>query len=157
LKSKKPERGPPAKAKPSRKEILDLQEIVLRAVLEGVPLPGSNLAIRFPDLAFLQRQDAIYVAGEEMAGRMISGSAPKAVRIVPVEALRAKAKESPGIAYLQFGRARIEDDNVELTLEGRMAAADPRQPALGLSSVHVRFHKVGGRWEVSGEPVYSAS
>ena len=145
------------KAKPTTKEVLHLQEIVLRAVLEGKPLPGSSQAIRFPDLAFVQRHESIYVAAEEMKGKVAAGGAPKPVRIVPLAALRTKAKEGGGLAYLQFGPPHIEADSVELTLEGRMATADPKEPSLGLSSIHVKFRKVEGRWEAQGEPIFSAN
>ena len=130
---------------------------MLRAVVEGAPLPGTARAIRFPDLAFLQRHDSIYLADEGMAGTSVATASPKPVRVLSPAAVQAKAKEGGPLAYLQFGPSRIEEDTAEITLAGRMASPDPKQRSLGLSSMHVKFRKVGGRWEALGEPVFSAS
>jgi hypothetical protein len=137
--------------KPSRKEILELQAAVLRAALEGKPLPGSDRPFHFPDLALLQQQDSIYVAGEGNAARAKAAAPSKPVRFVSPKSVPERTP------YLRFGRARLGADSVELTLEGRIASQDPKQPSLGLSGVRVSFRRVRGKWVLAGDPVVFAS
>jgi hypothetical protein len=46
---------------------------------------------------------------------------------------------------------------IRLTLEGKLITQDPNQHPMGLSSIQVKFRKVGNRWETEGDAAALAS
>jgi hypothetical protein len=141
----------------SKKEIGQLQKLVLRAALTGGSLPGSNQAIRFPDLEFFLRQPAIFVVKEGLAGSLTVKDSPRPIRILPRKSLVEETRTQDNLAYLEFHHRLSDDETLDLTLEGKIQPRDPNQALLGLSSIHVTFKKVDGKWLVSGEPSFSAA
>jgi len=141
----------------SKGELTKLQKAVLEAVLLGKPLPGSTQPIKLPDLTFILRQDNVYLAKENLEGRITITGAPKPVQIVPIETLRQKAEKQGDIAYLQFRPPAIKAGTVHLALEGKIASADPNRKPYGLSTVTLSFQKIGQNWELMTQPVYLAA
>ena len=136
----------------SHQVILQLQEMMLRAVLLGQPLPGANQPLRLPDLEFVTRHPYIYLLDP-----VLLNDSPKPLRIVSLETLRQEAQEMGNIVYLQFHVGEVSDSSVNLRLEARIATGDANQHELGLSSVSVKFSKVGDEWQMVEPPISSAA
>jgi hypothetical protein len=142
---------------PSKRVLLKLQETLLKAVLLGHPLPGNTQPVRFPDLAFVVRQPAVFLLDSNLSGPILIKESPRAIRILSTEALLQESQKHGEITYLQFQAPEVMDDAVRLTLEARIATRDPNQQKLGLSNIHVKFSKIADEWKVLEEPVYSAA
>ena len=138
-------------------ELRHLQEALLKAVLSGEPLPGSDRPVRFPDLSFILRQPAVILLDENLAGSISAEELPMPVRILSLEVLLEEARTQGDTAYLQFQPAEREDDTVRLTLQAKIATRVPDQPTLGLSGIMVEFQKVSEGWEATGDPVFLAT
>lgn len=157
LLTKRKTKAPP-KAPPSGKTIADLQETLLKAALLNQPLPGSERPLRLSDLAFILRHPHIYLSDENLAGKISVEGLPQPLRVMTRENLEEEARQSGDVAYLHFQPAEeTEDGAIRLTLEGKLALQDTSQHPLGLSSIQVKFRKVGARWESTDEPVAMAS
>lgn len=61
------------------------------------------------------------------------------------------------VAYLYFHPPVVGNNEVVLTLAGKMIPQDPNQGELGLSSVSVKFRKINGEWQAVDDPIYSAA
>ena len=144
-------------AKLSTKELGKLQETVLKAVLLGEKLPGSEQTARLPDKAFILRHPNVYVSDENLAGQFSLEGLSKPIRIVSTKTLQREAQDKTEIAYLKFSAPEVKGDAVALTLEGKIVSADPSRVPLGLSSIHFTFKKVGDKWESVAQPYYSAT
>jgi hypothetical protein len=138
-------------------DLRNLQELLLKAVVFGEPLPGRAEPVRFPDISFIARQPAIWLVNENLAAPILPEETRRPVRILSSEALHAEARTQGDITYLRFQPPETTRDVILLTLEARIAVGKPGQPMLGLSSIHVKFQRVGGRWEAADAPVYSAA
>jgi hypothetical protein len=135
-----------------REALLELQESLLRSVLEGRPLPGREQAFAFPDRGFLLQQPELLLADENLApGLSLEGLRPP-LRVVPAGQLGAGGDA----VYLRFGPAEGDDQRLQLTLEAGIAATGERRAA-GLSAVRVGFRRDGGAWVADGDPVMWAS
>jgi hypothetical protein len=132
---------------------MQLQEMLLRAVLLGQPLPGYDQPVRIPDLEFITRQPDIYLVDQNLAGPITLPDAPKPLRIVSAETLQQEAQIKGNIAYLQFHVTEAADSSIRLRLETRIATAEPNRGELGLSSIDVTFSKVGNEWRVVDAPI----
>jgi hypothetical protein len=141
----------------SNQVLMQLQEMLLRAVLLGQPLPGYDQPVRIPDLEFITRQPDIYLVDQNLAGPITLPDAPKPLRIVSAETLQQEAQIKGNIAYLQFHVTEAADSSIRLRLETRIATAEPNRGELGLSSIDVTFSKVGNEWRVVDAPIYSAA
>ncbi len=141
----------------SNKILLQLQEMLLKAVLLGQSLPGHTQPIRFPDLSFILRQPIIFLLDTNLSGPIFIREFPSPIRILSVEALLQESQTHGDITYLQFQPPEVTDDAVRLTLEARIATRDPNQSKLGLSNISVKFLKVADEWKVVDEPIYSAA
>jgi hypothetical protein len=141
---------------PSSKELLMLQELVVKAVLLGLPLPGRTRVIRFPDLSFILNQNTIFLVDENLFGQISLEEPPRPVRILSVEDLKQESQYRGDIAYLRFQPPKVGDDEIQLTMEAKIATRDPNKQTLGLSSIHVKFVKIEGTWIVVDDPVFSA-
>jgi hypothetical protein len=141
---------------PSNEILRRLQEALLRALLLGVPLPGSERPVRFPDLPFILRQPYVLLVDDNLAGPISIDEWPHPIRILPRETLMQEARTKGELTYLQFKLPVVREDAIELTLEARLAPHF-RQGALGLSSIHAKFRNIAGEWQVAGDPVFSAA
>lgn len=141
---------------PTRKELFNLQELIVKAILLGQSLPGCTQAIRFPDLSFILNQPIIFLVDENLFGYIAIEESPRPIRILSVEDLRQECQNRGDIAYLQFQPSEVRDDEVQVTLVARIATSDPNKQTLGLSDIHVKFVKVADEWKVMEEPVFSA-
>ena len=144
-------RGSGPRATPA--EVAELQTRLLASVLTGVPLPGATEPLSFPDLAFLQRSTPVLLLDRNLAGPL--GAGARVVRVLSAAELEREARARPGAAYLEFQAPELGPDAVGLTLHGRVHAP-VGHGTLGLSSVHVRFRRVQGRWEAADPPAFSA-
>ena len=133
------------------RELRYLAEAMLRAIVSGEPLPGRDEPIRFPDLAFVLNQPNVIVVNENLPGFPPSLKLSKPVQIVPRQLLHQQARDAGDVTYLQLRPPQVKGDTVQLTLEAKIAAADPHRPSLGLSSLQVTFKKVGGKWQALNE------
>ena len=134
-----------------------LQELLLKAVLLGQQLPGTDQPIRFPDLPFILRQSPVLLIDENVANSISIKEVSTPVRILSQETLLQEARTRGDITYLHFQPLRVEDDIVQLTIEAKICPRNPGQPILGLSGVQVMFQKVSGEWQVVGEPIIFSS
>jgi hypothetical protein len=126
----------------TKKDVAKLQAIVARDLLAG--------RIPFPDMAFLRRHPLVFVDAENVAGQMSLEGA----RVLPRASILAEAQSQDGVAYLHFQPPVVSGDEVELTLQGKLAAGSR---TAGLSTVQVKYRKVGDRWERAGDPVSSSA
>jgi hypothetical protein len=138
-------------------EIGRLQSMILDAVLSGRPLPGSAEPIRFPDFSFVLREPEALVLNKNLAPGFSLPSGSKPARIISPAEIEAQAELRGEVAFLQFQPPGIATDEVDFTLEARIARKAPRHEILGLSSCHVKFRKVAGEWQATGEPIYLAA
>lgn len=153
-------RGQPKKkgqSRPSKEEIGELQEILLTAILSSQPLPGADKPINFPDLAMIVNQPNIILADENLVRSVQIKASPKPVQILSSDEMREQARTHGDLTYLHFQPPEVGDNSVGLTLEGRIMPRNPDQRTLGLSTIQIRFHKVGDQWLAQGDPVLSAS
>jgi hypothetical protein len=142
-----------SESSPPRKTVAHLQEVLLKAALLNQPLPGGGRPVRLSDLSFILRHQFIYVSDVNLAGEISDEGLPKPLRTVSKEEVQKLARDEGDLAYLQFRPAEeLEDGVIRLTLEGRLATQDPGQHPMGLSSIQVKFRKVGDLWESTDEP-----
>ena len=141
---------------PRRQVIASLQEMLLRAALLGEALPGGRGPTRLADLHFILRHPHVCLSEDNLAGKPSAEGLPKPLRVMSRDELKKEAAAQGDLAYLQFRPAEPVEGGVRLTLEGKLATGDGRQTA-GLSSVQVKFRKVGDGWETFGDPVAMAS
>ena len=147
---------PETQTRTSDEVLRHLQELILKAVLTGQPLPHSARPLNFPDISYIMGHSSIYLSNENLFGTTSIEGLPKPLRILSPEELSQEAREQGDLAYLLFRPPEKEDNSVRLTLEGRIAPRDPQQRMLGLSGVQVRFREDGGEWKPD-DPVMFAS
>ena len=141
---------------PTQDVILSLQELLLRAVLQGQLIPGQSEPVHLPDLSFFQQEPQIYLAIENLAGLVSLTGLKKPLRVLTTGEVKALACKQGNIPYLQFLEPEVTDDEVRLTLTAMIAPQDPKNQALGLSGVNVTFTRAGTGWEMKEDPVYTA-
>lgn len=136
--------------------LLQLQIVVLKAVLLGEPLPGQHQPVRFPDLPFVTRQPAIYLLDRNLSGPITIEGYPRPIRILPLDSLlRESQTRGDDIAYLQFQPPEMVGDAVRLVLEAKIATR-LNHSHLGLSNLQVLFTKTEAGWQVLDEPINMA-
>jgi hypothetical protein len=74
---------PGAADEPDAATLAALQVALLRSVLGGEPLPGTEQAVVLPDLAFVLREQGVVLSAEHLAGEVPAGALPVAVRVLP--------------------------------------------------------------------------
>lgn len=141
---------------PATSELVFLQELLLRAVLLGQVLPGLDSPVNLPDLDFIVREPAIFVAEENLAGRLSAEGLGKPLRILAEAELKNRAQQRGDTAYLRFAEPVVEDGRVRVTMAAHIAPQDPERQVLGLSSVGVLFGQSEDGWEVLEGPLYTA-
>jgi hypothetical protein len=134
-----------------------LQESLMRAVLLGQCLPGSDQPVKFPDITFISRQTSVVVADENLAGPISIGELSIPIRVLSREALMQEARVQGDVFFFQFRPPEIEDNEIQLALELRIAAKDPSHRPLGLSGIIARFRNLAGKWEIVDEPTFFAA
>jgi hypothetical protein len=137
--------------------VAPLQHALLAAVLGRRPLPGSERPLMLPDLQFVLQGDAVVLADENLALQSPPADLPRAVVVLGADELRDRAQSEGSVAHLRFQPAEREGDSIRVTLEARIASADPGQGVLGLSGVQAKFVEIGGRWELAEEPAFFAA
>jgi len=135
----------------SNEVIRQLQETLLSAVLMREALPGSDQPLNFPDFSFIERQPAIYLANENLAGQISIEGLQKPLRILSRDDLQQEARMHGDLTYLYFHPPVKENGAVRLTLEAKIIPQNPEHYALGLSGMQITFHEVDGRWEAIGD------
>ncbi len=141
---------------PTTDIVLDLQVLLLRAVLLAQPLPGQNEPVQLPDWPFFQPEPVIYLAQENLAGPLSLTDLQKPVSTVSVDEIKALAHGQDNVPFLKFLEPDVNGDEVGLTLVAMIAPKDVNNRVLGLGGVHVVFAKTAAGWEVKDSPVYSA-
>ena len=155
----KKKRGQPKTKKESgpKAEIGKLQGMLLTALFSGQPLPGANTPMNFPDLPTVVSQPNVILADENLDQKVQVKGSPKPVKILSLAEIRAQARAGQDLIYLHFQPANVGDDSVGLTLAAKIMPANPDQRTLGLSTVQIKFRKVGAEWLAESAPMYSAS
>ena len=133
-------------------ELATLQSRLLDAVVTRAPLEPAGAPISFPDIDLVLRHTPVYVLDQNL-GTGVDTHAP--VRVASNEDVAAAAREVGDVAYLRFQPAEAAEGTVRLTLEARLASAEPG-PALGLSGVQVTFEKHGERWRAGPPTLFAA-
>lgn len=129
----------------------------MNAVLGGLPLPGSNKPVSLPDLSFVFSQSSVVLADSNLAGPLSITASPKPVQVLSLDQILENARSERDVTYLEIQPAEISNDTVGLTLKAQIIPHDPAQRTLGLSSIRVKFRKVGDEWQIGEDPVFSAS
>lgn len=136
-------------------KIHELQAMLMRSVLTGQPLPGSDRPVSFPDRAFIDRQSVVYLEDENLEGDLSLEELSREVRVESRDAIRAQAQSQGEVAYLHFEPPQVSGEEITLTLKGKLVS---RQGATaGLSGVQVKFREHLGKLEVVGDPAYFAA
>jgi hypothetical protein len=131
----------------------DLQRSLLAAVLLDRPLPGAGRAPAFGDRAFLLDRPDVVVLDENLAPGLSLEESPRPLRVLSRDDLLAETRREGDLPYLRFSAPEPLEDAVRLTLEARMATADPQRHPIGLSTLQATFRRDDGRWESAGEAV----
>jgi hypothetical protein len=142
---------------PDDETLRHLQTLLLRAILQDQPLPGSGQSLSVPDLRFVLRQPAILLSSENLAGSVSIEGLPKPLHVLSPEELIEKSREQGEVAYLRFQPAKQNADTVQLTIEARLATADTERAPLGLGGTQVVFQRVGDEWTVATPPASYAT
>ena len=143
--------------KPSDKVVTQLQKVLVRAVLSGQPLPGLTNSTKIPDLSFITNQPVIYLVDKNLPGHFSISDSPKPFEIISPESLKQEIEKRGTVSYLQFQPPEGGDNVVGVTLDMKISSNDSNQREMGLSSIHVKFSKVGNEWQATEEPTYLAS
>jgi hypothetical protein len=138
-----------SRARVSQKEIGELQKRLAKLLLTG--------QLHFPDAAFLQRQPAVLIDDENVARSLSPGGLPKPLRVLSRDTIQGEARAQGDLAYLHFQPPTVKGNEVQFTLQAKIAPRDGAQRTMGLSTVQVTFRRVGKRWDLVGQPVLSAS
>ncbi len=142
---------------PSEKILLQLQNMLLKAVLLGHALPGSSNPVRFPDLLFIKRQSVIFLLDKNLSGPILIEELSRPIHVLSEAALFQESLKSGDVTFLQFQSPEDSGDEVTLTLDARIATQDIHQQTLGLSTISVTFFQGADGWRLKEEPLYSAS
>ncbi|PSB24694.1 hypothetical protein C7B82_26060 [Stenomitos frigidus ULC18] len=134
-----------------------LQELLLRSIFSGSPLPGAQQPTRFPDLAFLERQPYIAVLDDQLALPFPVEDMPKPVKVLSYDDILREAGSGVSIAFVSFHPPKWENECVALNMEVRLASDMRNGETLGLGGIQVQFHKVSGKWVVAEEASYFAT
>ncbi len=142
----------------NRNEVLrKLQNLLLRSIFSGSPLPGTKEPTKFPDLAFLERQPYIVVLDEQLALPFSGEDMPKPVKILSYDDIFLAASSGIAVAFVIFHPPKWQDECVWLNMEVRLASNIRSREILGLGGIKVQFHQVSSTWVVAEEASYFAS
>ena len=132
-------------------ELAKLKENVLRAVLNNQTMPGSDKSLNFPDLPFVLNQTDIYLVDDTIKENITIEKINKPLQVVSQEFLNQKANETGNITYFKFNSKKSGKDNLLLTLETRVVSSS-NQRSSSLTSMQMKFQKVGKDWKMIDEP-----
>ena len=113
--------------------------------------------MNFPDLPTVVSQPNVILADENLDKKVQVKDSPKPVKILSIDEIREQARTGQDLIYLHFQPPGVGENSVGLTLSAKIMPANPDQRTLGLSTVQIKFHKVGAKWLAESEPMYSAS
>jgi hypothetical protein len=134
--------------------ITQLQSVMLKSVVQEVPLPGQTEPVRFPDLAFIKEAPKITVSEDNISGQLDTSAIEKPVEIGPLSELREKAAKSGDQFFVYFPPANEQEGRITIVMELRMAPTEVNIQPLGLGGIRATFtQKTGGNWEVVDPPV----
>ena len=134
-----------------------LQELLLRSIFSGSPLPGAQQPTRFPDLAFLERQPYIVVLDDQLALPFPGEDMPKPVKVLSYDEVFREAGSGVDVAFVIFHPPKWENERVGLNMEVRLASNVRGGEILGLGGIQVQFHKVSDKWVAEEEASYFAT
>ena len=132
-------------------ELAKLKENVLRAVLNNQTMPGSDKSLNFPDLPFVLNQTDIYLVDDTIKENITIEKINKPLQVVSQEFLNQKANETGNITYFKFNSKKSGKDNLLLTLETKVVSSS-NQRSSSLTSMQMKFQKVGKDWKMIDEP-----
>lgn len=139
----------------SKQDVTQLKELVLQAIFDQKPLPGSNKPLFFPDLPFiLSQQTDLYVFDEQIDTPIHLDN--QTVQVVTRAYLNRIADSLKKVIYFQFQKISMENDTVSLSLDAKVLTA-PGSRILNLSHMQLKFQKVQSEWKVFDEPSYLSS
>lgn len=131
--------------------------MLLTALFSGQPLPGSNTPLNLPDLPTVVSQPNVILADENLDQKVQVKGSPKPVKVLSLDEIREQASAGQDLIYLHFQPPDVGDNSVGLTLAAKIMPANPAQRTLGLSTVQIKFRKLGTEWMAESDPMYSAS
>ena len=120
-------------------ELATLQATVVRAALQGAPLPGGAAGVALPDRAFLPAGGLAPLAPDPLAA---------GVHATLADVVRP-ADDADG-AFLRFAAPRREPDAIWLTLEVVLRDGGARPQPLG--GVQVGFARTSSGWRAIEAP-----
>ena len=135
----------------SENELAKLKEKVLKAVLNNQTMHGSNKIFNFPDLPFVLTQADIYLVDDNIRNTITIEKINKPVQVVTQEFLNQKTSESGKVIFFQFHSKKSGKDNLVLTLESKVLSSSDQRTS-SLTSMQIKFQKVGKEWKMIDEP-----
>ena len=138
----------------SATDVGTLQELIVKSIVTGEPLPGGTAPVTFPDASFLQRQATVVIDAANFVGKFGSVGG-KPVSIASLQSISTDARTQGEVAYLHFEPAVLDGDEIALTVQGKIVSGE--RGAGNLSHIQLRFRRQGRAWELIGPPSYSAS
>lgn len=130
-------------------ERISLKEDVLRSVLLGVPLPGTNTVLNFPDLPFLRQQEHFSLLDDELDEHILQAPGSE---VLPV---RRQLTPIAG-GWLYFDEQVESDREITLTLHGAVKP-DEASKLQQLSSLILHFEKRENEWRLREGPTAVSS
>ncbi len=141
----------------SDKELTQLKEEVLKAIVNEQPLPGSMNSLTFPDLHFVLSQSNIYLIDNNIKNTIYIEKLNKPVQVVSEETLKQEADKVGKVIYLQFQTAELESDILMLSLEAKVLSPILDYRKMNLSNMQMKFKKEGGDWKMIDLPISLSS
>lgn len=135
----------------SENKLAKLKEKVLKSILNNQLIPGSNKTLSFPDLPFVLTQPDIYLVDDSIRKTITIEKINKPVQIVSEEFLNQKASESGKVIYFQFHAEKSGITNLVLSLEAKVLSSSDQRTS-SLTSMQMKFQKVGKEWIMIDEP-----
>lgn len=141
----------------SDKELSQLKEEVLKAIVNNQPLPGSINPLTFPDLNFVLNQPDVYLKDTDVKNTVHIKNLNKSVQVVSEEILKQVADKIGKVIYLQFQTTELEKDNFMLSLEAKVLSSALNYRKMNLSNMQMKFQKVGNDWKIIDQPTSLSS
>lgn len=141
----------------SDKELSQLKEKVIKAIVNNQPVPGSSNPLSFPDLNFVLSQPDIFLNDINVKSAVPIEKLNKSIQIVSEERLKQIADKFGKVIYLQFQTTELEKGDLVLSLEAKVISSPPDYRKMNLTSMQMKFQKVGNDWKMIDQPTSLSS
>lgn len=134
-----------------------LESVMLESVLQRQPLPGRTDPVWFPDLAWITESPTVLVSDENIPDHLPITDTDTRVKVLPNAEIREAATEAGDRAYVLFQPPEASPGQIRITMEVRIAPAEPDIQPLGLGGISATFvESSAGEWTVPEPPAVFA-